>query len=210
MTSSIGDRITYLRKQARLTRIFIREKYSISENTLRKWEENKLKVPEDKIDLIFYVFNNEGVQVTKEWIKSGKGDKPLFSINYEKIKISSIKNDDVLALEEMQLLISTDKENLVYMLLENDTMFPYYQPISWIIGKKNNNLSSCIGKDCIIKVKNNNSFTFRRVGYSEKKDCFNLYILNTYDIKFSDPVYYDVEVEFIAPISWIRKIYEQK
>ncbi len=212
--NDIGSRITYLRKLGRLTRIYIREKYNISQNTLRKWEENNLNIPEEKIDLICYLFNSEGVTVKKEWIKTGRGESPVFSVNHENLKFilneSEDNRDDIIAFEEMKLLMSTNKNKFVNLLLDNDSMFPYYQKNSWIIGKKSSNNLDTIGRDCIIKMKDSNSLTFRRVGFSDKKKCFNLYILNTYDTNFSDPVYYDVEVDFIATITWIRKIYEQK
>lgn len=213
MTGTIGNRLIQLRKLARMTRKFLREKYNVSENTLRKWEENALNVSDEKIDLMCYIYNSESIHVTREWIKSGKGTAPYFSAkgkNSGKKELESLlKNDDLLALEELKHLVSIDPDKMVFMLLENDSMFPYYHPNSWIIGRKNVIQNECVGKDCIVKIKDVNSLTFRRVINSEKKDRYNLHILNNYSNTIDNPIIANIEAEFIAPITWIRKIYEK-
>lgn len=208
--NSIGERIQHLRKITRITRSYLREKYFLSENTLQKLENNLLKFTDDRIDFFHTIFRNEGIRnLTREWIKTGKGEEPVFSthiIDKNNLQNDSDKSDDLIALEELSLIISLNPKKYVQIYLDSDYMMPYYHENSWLIGKKNENKTDCIGKDCIVKLNGVDGLTFRRVQYSEKKNKFNLYILNTFSSQH-DPVILNCEVEFLAPIIWMRKLY---
>ena len=208
--SEIHSRILYLRKFARLTRQYIEENYNISINTLRKWENGSLKIPAAKISILCYIYNSESVFVTEDWIKYGKGALPSFSPqieNKKKTQFSELmRNDDLLALEEIKALLDVSANNLVYMMLENDSMYPFYQEKTWIIGRKSDNIPSCVGKDCIIKIKDVNSFIFKRIISYQDFDKYTLAILNLNSK--SIPFVSNVEIEYSAPVTWTRRIYD--
>ena len=215
--NSIGKRISFIRSILQVTRVYLQNEYNIATSSLKVWEYDKIVPSKGSLETLIYAFNNEGVDVSLEWLENG-GDKiPTFNpqLNVTNKNLDENKNTDLdlISSDDHRALIEIKKitslyTDCVYLYLSDDSMSPRYVANSWIIGRKQP-LQECLGKDCIVKIlniDNNENLTFRRVVQGKSKNLFTLYVLNPISGIY-DPNIINVELEFGAPITWVRNLY---
>ncbi len=208
-SNSIGERLKYIRKNFRFTRKYFREKYNIPEITLQKWETSERKIPDHAIIKLLEIFKKECILVTKDWLQNGIGEKPktIFpdnELNYSTLYFDFSQNDEILANKEIEFFENNHKNSKV-IIIDNNDMEPIYKPGDYIGGIEltKDEIKNLDNTDCIVLIKNDNSYLLRRVNKDEKGN-FRLSILNL-NSKNETPVIYNAKLEFIAPVIWIRR-----
>jgi hypothetical protein len=213
--NSVGKRIGFIRSILRKTRSYLQKEYNISSSSLKVWEYDKITPTRQSLESLVYAFNNEGIEVTLDWIENGGNKIPALNsqlniINKKNIKenknenLSLISSDDQRALIELKKLISL-YDDCIYMYLSDESMNPRYAQNSWLVGRKRP-LKECIGKDCIIKLIDSENLTFRRILKSKNEDKYTIYVLNPIDGIY-DPNIANALIEFAAPVTWVRSLY---
>ncbi len=93
MFSTIGDRIVYCRGFLDCTRKeFATQLGDVSLPTLSRWELNYVKIPQKKLERLVHFFNQKGIRVDIDWIRSGQGLPP---INLNLKDFQDIKFDEI-------------------------------------------------------------------------------------------------------------------
>lgn len=212
---TIGKRIGFIRSILRTTRGYLQKEYNISSSSIKVWEYDKIVPTKQSLETLVYAFNNEGIEVSLDWLEKG-GDKPpslnqKLNITSRKIlkenkneNLSLISSDDQRALLEIKKLISL-YDDCIYMYLSDESMNPRYVQNSWIIGRKKP-LNECVGRDCIIKLTDSQNFTFRRIIKSKYENKYTIYVLNPIDGIY-DPNIVNADIEFAAPVTWVRSLF---
>lgn len=212
---TIGKRIGFIRSILRATRSYLQNEYNISSSSIKVWEYDKIVPTKQSLEALVYAFNNEGIEVSLDWLEKG-GDKPpllnqKLNITNKKIlkenkneNLSLISSDDQRALIELKKLISL-YDDCIYMYLSDESMNPRYAQNSWIIGRKKP-LNECVGRDCIIKLTDSENFTFRRIIKNKYENKYTIYVLNPIDGIY-DPNIINADIEFAAPVTWVRSLY---
>lgn len=204
---SINTRLKNLRTSFRFSRKYFFNKYGLPEITLQKWETAERSVNEQAIEKIIGIYKKENIQVTKEWILHGQGDKPSYIFpqnpveNFVGIDPSS---DDELAINREIEFFEKSHKNAKVIIIEDDDMAPLYKCGDYVGGIEipKNRYDEIDDVDCIILMKKS-GFVLRRVN-RESKNKFRLSILNS-NSKNTKPVIYNASLSFIAPAIWIRR-----
>ncbi|MFN7038406.1 MAG: PAS domain S-box protein [Alphaproteobacteria bacterium] len=120
--STPGERLKYIRALTQLSRAAIREKFRISDATLRSWEDDKVAISENKIKLCLEAYKRLGIITTTEWVKFGigllpsiHGKNPKFIENYilDPKELQSINK--VAETEFLEILISKSPSLIFYV-----------------------------------------------------------------------------------------------
>jgi hypothetical protein len=205
-----GARLKYLRSILRLTRAYIEKQYKLPEITLKSWENGTIKLSKNGIKRCVAVYKNEGLMVDESWLADGKGLDPTvrLSIGYyfaapSDANLPMIESDEIAMMQDANDF-KNKYPNAVIMIVPNDEMSPYYEPGDYVGGRlrKGNALSAIVNKDCIVCLKNGKQY-FRRI-MQDSFSHYNLVCLNPMG-KIVEPVVFDVDIQWAAPVSWIRK-----
>ncbi|BBH54342.1 helix-turn-helix transcriptional regulator [Fluviispira sanaruensis] len=210
---TIGKRINFIRSILQVTRAYLQHKYNISASSLKVWEHDKIVPSKTSIETLIYAYNNEGIDVSTEWLEEG-GDNipnlPQLSVTNDipednNKDLELISSDDHRALIEIKKITSLYSD-CIYMYLSDDSMNPRYVANTWLIGRKKL-LSESFGHDCIIKFVDSETLTFRRL-IKNKKDLCTLFVLNPingiYDPNITCPF---SQIESVAPVTWTRNLF---
>lgn len=215
LSSSLGTihgRLSYLRSLIGATRQYLKHEYDISSDSLFAWESGKSKPSISTLELLTYAYQREGVSVSIEWLQNGGEQIPTFKKHVNSnidtdFSLSDISTDDQRALQEIKFFTSLYPD-IVYMYVSDESMMPKYHYNSWVVGRKVEDINFCIGKDCIVKLKESDSLTLRSVRLNKidnQKKEINLFSLNP--ISDTDPYIINAQVEFFAPVLWARNLY---
>lgn len=208
-----GERLKYIRERlVKLSRAEIQEKHGLSQDTLAAWENGKIKITEKGIERCIKIYNAENLIFSKEWLLTGEGLNPNFSFElnrYFKTFPSEWESpqidDHFLIAKEIEYFRSLTP-NSVTALISSDDMLPLYSPGDYVGGRLKNQkeLEDCVGKDCIIKTKDQATY-IRRLAKGKDKKHFNLVCINPHWKGNAEPVIYNVEIQSAAPIIWHRR-----
>lgn len=212
--SNIGERIRFVRENLRYTRRQFCEKYLISESTLKSWENIDKNITENALTKILSLFNQEGVRLNRDWLLYNKGEQPHFhsahlvnheqEANIEPVEYSEY-HDELLMMEDQTHFLKKYKSS-VSTIISTMEMLPLYSPGDYVGGIKRTgrDIEKTVGRDCIIKIKDQQGLLVKRVGGREKSGLYSLFITNTVD-SFKNAILTAVDIEYCAPIIWIRK-----
>lgn len=204
-----GSRLKYLRSILRLTRAYIEKNYKLPEITLKSWENGTIKLSKNGIKRCVAVYKSEGLLVDECWLADGKGLDPTVKLSIG--HYFSMPSDANLPCESDEIAMMRDANdyknkypNAVIMIVPNDEMSPYYEQGDYVGGRLRgvNALDFVINKDCIVCLKGGGQY-FRRV-FQDSLGRYNLVCLNPAG-KIAEPVIFDANIEWAAPVSWIRK-----
>ena len=207
-----NERLRSIRTQLRLTRAYIGKKYALSEETLKSWENGKLTLTDKAINRCIDIYRQEGITLSKTWLLTGKGINPKRSLElsqclsqFEEDELSNIEQEDLWILKEVEFFKNTAK-NAVVLLISKEEMLPYYAPGDYIGGRLQGKtkIKECIGKDCIVITQAEEKF-FRRLSINSTNNTYNLNCLNPVWGKTLEPVIYDAQIKYIAPVIWHRR-----
>lgn len=210
---SPGERLKYIRERlVKLSRAEIQDKYGLSQDTLAAWENEKTNITEKGIDRCIKIYNAENLIFSKEWLLTGEGLSPNFSFELNRYfknfptDFSSLPVDDHFLLAKEIEYFRSLTQNSVTALVSSEDMVPLYAPGDYVGGRlrSKKELEHCIGKDCIIRTKDQATYIRRLVKGKDKKH-FNLVCINPQWQGNIEPVIYNVEIESAAPIIWHRR-----
>lgn len=205
-----GKRVRQLRKMSGLSRQAIEDKYDISARTLRSWEDSDGGglTPKGAMRIV-YAMAEEGIHVTKEWLLYGAGIGPQY-VNSELssgsgIKLEPLDLDEESAIRAELLAFRQSNPNPIDMRVTDDGMEPHYIIGDYIGGRQrfNENIASCINRDCIIETAGG-ELLFRRLKAGSIPERYTLYCINA-NSNVREPVLYDVELKSVAPVVWHRQ-----
>ena len=181
------------------------ELYGISQGTLQNWETARFGgLTEKGAHIILKALKNEGIHCNFEWLMYGAGAGPNIGALLvpsdtpsRRTKSTSI-DDDLSVFKQLN-------ENTVHMYVNDDTMTPYYSKGELVAGimHKNETLAECIGHICIVKPIEWPQ-QIKLIRKSNKDGLYNLVALNPLTLDRHANLH-EVELEFCAPITWIRK-----
>ena len=107
--STPGERLKYVRKQLlKLTRKAFTEKYDLSEDTLKSWENCRTRLTEKGLQRCIKIYRHAGVNLSEDWILTGEGLDPNISVDLScyineprAVYESSALSDEMLLLKEI-------------------------------------------------------------------------------------------------------------
>lgn len=211
-TFSPNERLRFIRSQLRLTRAYLCEKYGLSTETLKAWENGKLTLTEKALKRCIDIYRSEGVVVSKSWILTGEGLDPRMSFELNQyfsetneLHTTEKESDEFLMLREIDFFKHSTK-NSVVLLISTEEMLPYYSPGDYVGGRlyAKERAKELIGKDCIIVTQQGEKY-FRRLSYHNTDNTYNLACHNPSWGGTLEPVFFDVDIKLIAPIVWHRR-----
>jgi DNA-binding transcriptional regulator YiaG len=203
--SSRANRLKRLRKMTRKSRKAFSELYGISQGTLQNWETARFGgLTEKGAHIILKALKNEGIHCNFEWLMYGAGTGPNIGALLvpndapsKRTKTTSI-DDDLNVFKQLN-------ENTIHMYVNDDTMTPYYSKGELVAGiiHKAEAIAQCIGHICIVKPIEWPQ-QIKLVRKSSKENAYHLIALNPLTLDRHANLH-DVELEFCAPITWVRK-----
>lgn len=211
---TIGDRLKHIReKLLKVSRAKICDKYGLSPDTLTSWEHGRVNISSKGVDKCIDIYGQENIVISREWIITGKGQKPKMSLDpafYESHAeieyIDDGNNDTLLLLSEIEYFRSLSKNTIVAQISRTD-MLPLYDRGDHVGGRLRygKDIESCIGKDCIVKT-TSGALYIRRIAKDESGRDYNLVCLNPVWNGNPEPVLFNVKIECAAPIIWHRRM----
>lgn len=204
---TIGGRLQYCRKIAKLTRPYLEKVYNISKSSIYCYEANLKHPSHNRIKEFLDIFKNENVIVNYQWLKTGKGDLPQefkcinLSNKKKKANTNTIDSEQLIYQEEID--IKKMYSNAIFFTCDSFDLEPLVKfsdrvaglPVESNIQKQENNLCIISYKEILfIKIlsKYNRDGTSNFCGINPRNGDINFLLLN-------------VQPDFIAPIFWIRR-----
>jgi hypothetical protein len=205
-----GSRLKHLRSILRITRAYIEKKYKLPEITLKSWENETIKVSRNGVKRCVEVYKSEGLIVDEGWIADGKGLDPTVRLSvghYFSMPSDAslpVEEDDEIAMMRDANDFKKRYPNVVIMIVSNDEMSPYYEAGDYVGGRLRtaSELEEVINRDCIVYLKGGGQY-FRRI-FQDTLGRYNLCCLNPAG-KTTEPVIFNAEIEWAAPVCWVRK-----
>lgn len=213
LIASPGERLKHLRKISRLSRSQISQKYGISANTLKSWENATQNLSDRVINQCVDIYRDQGILFSHEWLAQGTGFSPKsFEETIKRpIPLPSESHFQIDNQEELHILkeISFFKElypDAAVMIVSNNDMFPFYKGGDYVCGRwiSYEQIFKAINHDCIIQLTNGTKY-FRRL-VQDNNGFLNIACLNPTGVRY-EPVLYNVNIERAAPVIWHRKIH---
>lgn len=207
-----GKRLRLVRKMSSLTLDELSSKYNLGVSTIKYWECAKNQGLSSKgAKKIVAAMQSEGIQCTYMWLMYGVGLPPQFIDARFHRKSEKLDGVDQSAFEEERSIeqeVSLFCEKItdaVTLTIFDDGMEPFYSIEDGVGGKRvyDKDLSSVIGKNCIVET-DDNQLLCRRVAQGNCLDTFNLYCINPNTLA-NPPQLYDVKLKSAAPISRVWK-----
>lgn len=210
---SRGKRLKSLRKMADLSRHQIDQKYDISENTQRSWEEGKhTGLTEQGARRILMALRNEGLRCSIGWLLHGTGSTPQLSeklISSESALLEDPKSESPLSSDNANIqaelaLFHQLNENAVSMIVQDDGMEPLFMSGDTIAGIRRfgNEISKLLGRNCIVETEMGEKYA-RQIRRGSKSSRYTLMCINSQTV-LQHPTLYDIELVSAAPVIWHR------
>lgn len=205
-------RVKRVRNLANLSRKEMCDCESLNVNTYKGWELARYGgLPREGAFKIVERVAREGVLCTVDWLLYGSGSGPQLQLGLSNTSGANIQQTQEKVLNESQAIqneiiyFSKQFENTVSLKLSDNSMKPFYQSGDYVAGIKIDpaEFINAVGENCIVGLKSGEVLCRNlRRGYENKYQlaCLNL------ETDIDKPVLYDVELMFVAPILWHRKL----
>lgn len=211
-TLTPAERLRSIRTQLRHSRNYICQTYKLPIDTLRAWENGKVRLTEKAITRCLSIYRKEGVILSKSWIVTGEGLPPKLAVEIgnffesDNQKQNLEMDDTLLMVKEADFFKNLNPDSTI-LLVTTEEMLPYYAPGDYVGGrlKSKTDIDDCIGKDCIVISKSQKKY-FRRLSKNILDGSYNLVCHNPHWGKTLEPVIFDVDIESVAPIIWHRRL----
>lgn len=198
-----GKRILFLRNLCGLTRKDFQEKYQIPIGTIRLWEDTK-KIKEKAADRFLSALHQEGIECTRDWIVSGKGQIPsindFYHIKSTDVSILGDNFDEDIAIE-ISYLQRKFGNAFISMVVNDDSNHPFLSVGDYVGGLLGKNKNELINQLCIVEAATG-IILIRQLIASAHSDQLHLKAFNP-NIEF--PISYNQTIKNIWKIIWIRK-----
>ncbi len=202
-----GRRVTEHRKRLNVSRRAFANKYGISENTLRAWEQGlQGGLTEKGAKILVHIFRHEGLPCSVEWLMNGKRLPRDYATKTNK----QIFLDFISARNTIEAEIAAFKKiypSLVCAKVEDDTMLPHFSVGDLVAGLPipHKDFTLAIKMLCIVETEHEKKL-IRRVMPGSKPGSYHLFSTNL-DTTVEKPVSYDIGLISIIPINWHRKLF---
>lgn len=203
--SSRANRLKRLRKMTGKSRKAFSELYGISQGTLQNWETARFGgLTEKGAKIVLNALKSEGILCNFEWLMYGAGPNPNIGSMLNQTKNTPKRTKITTINEDLDIFCKLHAET-VHMFVNDDTMEPYYSPSELVAGisHKGNNIDQCVGHICIVKPINHPQ-QIKLLRKGKTINCYNCIALNPISIDQNANLF-EVELEYCAPIIWIRK-----
>lgn len=210
-----AQRLTQLRKFAKLSRNDIAKMAGVSVLTYKGWENAKFGgIPQRRALILIDIFQTEGIQSSVDWIMQGVGEPPKkilhHQINQFKTAIVSLhkqtpENIEQLCIKaELEFFCNNHGWETISLIVPDDAMEPYFLSEDLVAGVKiaHENFNNIVGLNCIVRTKTN-KLLLRQIQKSNTNGLFTLLSLNSNSKQ--QLILYDMELIDIAPVVWLRR-----
>lgn len=217
MDSSIAkaERLTQLRKLAKLGRNDIAQMAGVSVLTYKGWENAKFGgIPLKRASSLVELFQIEGIRCSVDWIMHGTGEPPKKILLHQTIQFqNAITNatqqppeiiEQLQIKAELEFFRNNNEAETMSLTLPDDAMEPCFLQGDLVAGTKVplEYADKTIGLNCIVRTKNN-KVLLRQIQTGSDKISFTLLCLNSNSKQ--QFILHDVELIDIAPVIWIRR-----
>jgi transcriptional regulator with XRE-family HTH domain len=197
-----ASRVRRLREKLNLSRADLKKKYAISVATLQGWEDPRWGNLTDKgAKRLVKAYEQEGFQVTVEWLMYGIGPDPLLSRVAESGATYQVQlTEQAIIAQELRLFYQYNS-NAIDMIIQDDAMLPCLAPGDHVAGKRffDQDLKHALGLPCLIQTQAG-ALLVRKVGQGSEPDTYTLTGTHT-----GTAVEQNIKLFSAAPIIWIRK-----
>jgi len=211
-----AQRLTQLRKLAKLSRKDIAQMVSVSVSTYKGWENARFGgIPERRAALLVDSLQNEGIHSSVNWLMHGTGDLPK-KISYHRIaqfeealantteKQSPEIVEQLRIKAELEFFCNNNDWETISLTVSDDAMAPCFLEEDLVAGIKiaHENFEEITGLNCIVRTKNN-KVLLRQVQKGKTKGFFTLLCLNQNSKQ--QFILQDIELVDVAPVIWFRR-----
>ena len=211
-----AERLTQLRKLAKLSRKDIAQMASVSVSTYKGWENARFGgIPERRAALLVDSLQNEGIKSSVNWLMNGTGDLPKKIIyhqitQFKEALTNTTKKQSPEIIEqlrikaELEFFCNNNDWETISFTVPDDAMAPYFLQEDLVAGVKisHENFEEITGLNCIVRTKNN-KILLRQVQKGKTKDLFTLLCLNPNSKQ--QFILQDIELIDVAPVIWFRR-----
>lgn len=203
-----AERIKGLRKALRLSGAKLCEKYSkygLTESALSGWENIRWHgLTENGANILSKAFQDEGLNVTVEWLLFGVGDSPIsdsFQFHPKNIELS----EQGLIADELQLF-HQHHANSIDMIVADDGLAPWIAPGDCVAGIRyfGNDMEKAIGHPSIVQTESG-TLLVRMVSAGKELEFYTLTCTNP-KTTAEQPSLKDIKLLSAAPVLWVRKL----
>lgn len=209
-----AKRVIAVRKFARLTREDMNVRHKIHPSTLRGWESpgsmRNQGLTQKGAERIVRALQKEGVACSVQWLMEGSGVGPHFITNpldkssSEGKKKNALWGEHLVINNEIKFFEENNSDSVVLMISDNG-LDPFFNAGEYVGGikKYSKDIDNCINKFCIVETSDSEMF-IRKLLIGKKPKTYSLSCINPHTTS-SEPVLYDLKLNWAAPIIWYRK-----
>lgn len=206
-----SNRIKRLRKALRFSRQKLTakyKKYGLSTSALQNWEDIRWKgLTENGAIILSKAFQEEGLNVTIEWLLFGVGKDPIGDTDYFTKIPMEIANpsEHTLIAKELRLFHQNNPES-IDAVITDDSLAPWLTPGDYVAGKRyfENDMEKTIGHPCILQTLSGETL-IRFLKAGKDLEYYTLVSTNA-ETTVAQPILENIQLFSAAPILWIRKL----
>tara|TARA_R110002110_G_scaffold390102_1_gene602959 strand:+ start:27466 stop:28062 length:597 start_codon:yes stop_codon:yes gene_type:complete len=183
------------------------EKYSISANTLRFWENprgNSSGISPKGAQKLISALDKAGVSCAANWILEGAGSPPTLLNEMETTKEDHDSwIEDEAILREVDFFRKNNPDSTT-LIVSDDSLEPWIKLGDYVGGihNKKNKISHYYGKICILRTSNYGTLV-RKVG--KNKNTRQATLFSTNPNSHICPIIHDADINWIAEVIWVRR-----
>lgn len=179
------------------------KKYGVSASALQSWEDIRWNgLTEKGANMLSRSFQDEGLNVTVEWLLFGIGEDPLKSFLPYRFRATNPIAEKEHIEKELKLFHQHNTDT-VNAIVTDTYLAPWLQPGDYVAGKQyfDHEMEKAIGHPSIVQTLAGETL----IGIVKSKEDINTYLLAymNYESVNSNPL--ELELYSAAPILWIRK-----
>ena len=168
-----GKRVKLTRTLANLTRKELFKKHKVNPNTIRAWEEGSNLLTEPKAINLVKIFNQEGIDITLEWLLYGEDlnltNKPKLDNKNQSLKDIINICGDLKIFDEINYF-KQNNLNSISSIVDDESLFPAFCAGDYVgginsVGKRINEL---VGEFCIITTTEEKTFIKKIFNHKEE------------------------------------------
>jgi transcriptional regulator with XRE-family HTH domain len=203
-----AERVRSVRAMAGFSRREIEENYGINGNTLSGWERGIHTGLSKKgaIQLI-EMLKDKNIACTLDWLLHGigSGPKQLSTASDESNAIDA--GSEIRSIHEEFSVFRKYHSQTLDLIVQDSTMAPFFNIGDYVMGiQHKQSFQKYIGLDCIVEL-TNGEILLRKLAKGKVDNRFSLICTNL-DPNSLEQNRYDVEIESLAPVIFIRKVEE--
>lgn len=215
LVSARAERLRQVRKMVGATLEEVPHSFGISKHTFYAWESGRNPIRSRVVPTLISAFRKAGVYCSEDWLTEGEGISPRF-MNERTDFISDEESSNSVAWESVHSELGVVAEIHTFQtvnkgtdvrLISDDAMAPLYNLGEYVGGVKRMGeeiASHALNYNCIVKTVEGDCCV-RRVTRGAEPNRYTLVCLNP-NAQVEDPLLYNVELEWAAPILWHRKL----